>query len=539
MKTFRRILIGLLLVAAGFFIGLNTLSLFYRKNRISFTTKPKTAVTLPGGTKIDALFDAIRYKYVDVIDTDSLIDEALPIILEELDPHSAYYPAEETQESNDELHGSFSGIGIQFSVQEDTIRVNSVIHGGPSEKVGILAGDRIVYINDSLFAGRKIPSNDIVKNLKGPKGTMVKVGIMRAGEPSILDFNIERGDIPVKSVDAAYIIDKTDGTGYIMINKFGETTYMEMVTALAELSSKGMKKLIVDLRGNGGGYLGAAISMANEFLPKNDMIVYTEGAHSQRMQQLANGYGHYTKTPLVVMIDESSASASEIFAGAIQDNDRGTIVGRRSFGKGLVQEQLDFTDGSSLRITVARYHTPSGRCIQKPYGESDEDYAMDIVKRYEHGEFFTADSVKQNEAEVFTTKGGRTVYGGGGIMPDVFVAQDTTGASKYYTEVVRKSLVNKFAFTYVDSRRSTFRDITTLDAVESYLDRDNVMEQFFTYAAKNGVRRDPGLKAAAMDQMRLAVYGSIIYDAMEMEDYIEFFNRTDVAVLRAVEELKK
>ena len=484
MKTLKRIVQIIFVLTMGFFLGIEAMIGLYKRNNNSFHAGPSNT----GSQKVETLIKAIDRKYVDQVDMDSIMDRVLPTILEALDPHSAYYPAEETQVSNDELHGSFSGIGIQFSIQDDTVRVNNVIHGGPSEKVGVLAGDRIILINDSLFAGKKIPSNDIVKNLKGPKGTTVKISVMRNGEPDLVDFTIERGDIPVKSVDAAYMI--SDQIGYIMINKFGETTFSEMMVSLAELSSKGMKKLIIDLRGNSGGYLGAAIQMVNEFLPKNDLIVYTQGAHSPMAKQFADGRGHYKNIPLVVMIDESSASAAEIFTGAIQDNDRGTIVGRRSFGKGLVQEPIDFNDGSSIRITIARYYTPSGRCIQKPYGDSDEDYAMDIVKRYEHGEFFSADSIKQNEDEVYTTKGGRTVYGGGGIMPDVFVAQDTTGYSTYYSNVVRKSLINQYSFKYVDSRRSDFAGLKTYADVENYLDADNVLTKFYDYAAKNGVKRD-------------------------------------------------
>ena len=534
MKILRTILWSLFILILGFFIGSRVVITLIKQQRPGHEYRMGSI----GVSKIQALINALDKKYVENVNMDSIIDCALPAILQELDPHSAYYPAEETQESNDELHGSFSGIGIQFSMQDDTVRVNSVIHGGPSEKVGILAGDRIVLINDSVFAGKKIPSNEIVKNLKGPKGSTVKVGIIRSDESGILDFNIERGDIPVKSVDASYMISPEDGIGYIMINKFGETTFTEMMTGLAELSSKGMKKLIIDLRGNSGGYLGAAIQMANEFLPKNDLIVYTQGAHNPISKTYANGHGHYSKTPIVVMIDESSASAAEIFTGAIQDNDRGTIVGRRSFGKGLVQEAIQFSDGSSMRITIARYYTPSGRCIQKPYGESDEDYAMDLLKRYEHGEFFTADSIKLDESEVYTTKGGRKVYGGGGIMPDIFVAQDTTGNSKYYTNVVRKSLINKFSFKYVDSNRSAFSELKTYSDVEKYLDRKNVLAQFYEFASRNGVKRDASLNAAARKQMRTALYSNIIYDALEMQDYIEFINLSDPAVLKAIETLK-
>lgn len=534
MKTLKKIIQVIFVLTMGFFLGIEVMVGIWKRHNPHMSDASRT----PGSQKVETLIKAIDRKYVDEVDMDSIMDRILPVILEELDPHSAYYPAEETQVSNDELHGSFSGIGIQFSMQDDTVRVNNVIHGGPSEKVGVLAGDRIVMINDSVFAGRKIPSNEIVKNLKGPKGTTVKISVKRNGEPNLMDFTIERGDIPVKSVDAAYMISPENGIGYIMINKFGETTFTEMLTSLAELSSKGMKKLIIDMRGNSGGYLVAAIQMANEFLPKNDLIVYTQGAHNPITRQYANGHGHYTSIPLVVMIDESSASAAEIFTGAIQDNDRGTVVGRRSFGKGLVQEPIDFPDGSSIRITIARYYTPSGRCIQKPYGDSDEDYAMDIVKRYEHGEFFNADSIRQNEEQVFKTKGGRTVYGGGGIMPDIFVAQDTTGYSQFYSDAVRKSLFNKYSFKYVDEKRSEISKLKTYTQIEEYLDADNVLNKFYSYAARNGVKRDAGLNVSARQQIRNALYGNIIYDALDMQDYISFFNTTDPAVIKAVEVLK-
>ncbi|MCQ2084370.1 MAG: S41 family peptidase [Bacteroidaceae bacterium] len=532
MKTVRKIILYVFLLLAGILIGGQImLSMVKRASGAIFASQ------MGGSTKMGALIHAINTKYVDYVDVDSIVDMALPTILEELDPHSAYYPAQETQDSNDELHGSFSGIGIQFSVQDDTVRVNSVIHGGPSEKVGILAGDRIVTIDDSVFAGKGIPSNDIVKHLKGPKGTTVKVGIKRAGEPGLIDFQIVRGDIPVKSVDAVYMIDKE--VGYIMINKFGENTYFEMLTGLAKLSSEGMKKLIIDLRSNQGGYLGAAIQMANEFLPKNDLIVYTEGVHSPQARQYADGYGHYRDIPMAVLIDESTASAAEIFSGAMQDNDRATIVGRRSFGKGLVQEPIEFSDGSSIRITIARYYTPSGRCIQKPYGESDEDYAMDIVKRYERGEFFSADSIRQNEAEAYTTKSGRTVYGGGGITPDIFVPSDTTGYSEYHTTVVRKNLVNRFSFKLVDDNRQELSSIKTVDGLVAWLDRRHTLEDFYRYAQENGVVRDRSMSAAAGKQMRTTVYCNVIYDAMDMEQYIEFLNREDTAIKAAVDALSE
>lgn len=532
--TYKKVITAVIWIVIGIFIGSEIMLYLWKKQNVQIEYALKS---IGKGNKVSALLNAIDKSYVDSVDVDSLINSVLPVILSDLDPHSAYYPAEETQESNNELHGSFSGIGVQFSIQEDTIRVNSVINGGPSKKVGVLAGDKIIKINDSLFTGKHIKSEDVVKNLKGPKGTEVKISVLRNGENNLIDFTIERGDIPVKSVDAAYMINKE--IGYIFINKFGETTYSEMMTGLAKLSNEGMKKLIVDLRSNTGGYLGAVIQMVNEFLPKGEMIVYTQGAHSPYSAQFANGRGRYQELPLVILIDESTASASEIFSGAIQDNDRGFVVGRRSFGKGLVQEPIEFTDGSSIRLTIARYYTPSGRCIQKPYGSSDEDYAMDIVKRYEHGEFFSADSVKLNENEIFKTKAGRTVYGGGGIMPDFFVPQDTIAYSEYYASIVNKSLINKYAFRYVDSRRNEFAKLEKADEIVSYLDNQNTFNNFISYAADNGIKRDIKTSSEAIQQLRILLYANIIYNALDMQEYIRFVNLDDSTIKKAIESFSK
>lgn len=523
-----------LALMAGLLVGSELTGRLWRKHAVKLESAIRSSSY---SNKVSALITAIDQMYVDSVDVDSIVDKALPVILENLDPHSAYYPAEETKESNEELHGSFSGIGIQFSMQDDTIHVNSVIHGGPSEKVGVLAGDRIIYINDSLFAGRHIDSNEAVKNLKGPEGTEVKIGVMRQGDDGIIDFTIERGPIPVKSVDAAYMIDSE--TGYIELNKFGETTYAEVLTGLAKLSSQGCKKLVVDLRSNTGGYMLAAIQIANEFLKKGEMIVYTQGVHSKYEAEYANGRGHYQDMPMVVLIDEGSASASEIFAGAIQDNDRGTIVGRRSFGKGLVQQPLDFTDGSSIRLTIARYYTPSGRCVQKPYGTDEMDYAMDIYKRYERGEFFSADSVKMDEAQMFTTKGGRTVYGGGGIMPDVFVPQDTISYSAWYADIIHGSLQHKFALKYVDANRKDLAAIdNTADAVR-YLDAAGAYDRFIAYTEKNGVKKNGAVPADVTLQLKRVLYASLIYDAYDTDFYMEYINGFDDTVLKGVEILKE
>ena len=354
------------------------------------------------------------------------------------------------------MKGSFSGIGIQFTIQNDTIHVNSVIQGGPSEKVGLMAGDRIVEVDDSAFVGKIVTNSEAMKRLKGEKGSKVKLGVYRPGEKDLLHFTVIRGNIPVKSIDAAYMINEK--VGYIKVNKFGETTYPELLIALAKLNQKNCEGLIVDLRGNTGGYMAAAIQMVNEFLPNNRLIVYTQGRKSPREDYNSNGTGSNQKMPLVVLVDEGSASASEIFAGAMQDNDRGTIVGRRSFGKGLVQQPIEFSDGSAIRLTIARYYTPSGRCIQKPYEKGKEsEYELDLLTRYEHGEFFSADSIKQDETEVYHTRLGRPVYGGGGIMPDIFVPQDTTGMTSYFRMAANRGLIIRYTFDYTDQNRSTLQ----------------------------------------------------------------------------------
>lgn len=535
MKKSTATILIILAVMVGILAGGQLTNRLWRKQALNLEYAMRSIGAR--GNKVTALISAIDQLYVDSVDVDTLIEKALPILLEELDPHSAYYPAEETKESNEELHGSFSGIGVSFSMQDDTIHVNSVVRGGPSEKVGVLAGDRIVYIDDSLFAGKHISSDDAVKNLKGPQGTEVKIGVLRPGDDGIIDFTIERGPIPVKSVDAAYMV--KDDIGYIVLNKFGETTYAEMVTGLAGLAAEGCKKLIVDLRGNTGGYLGAAIQTVNEFLPKGQMIVYTEGVHSKYEAEYANGRGHFQDIKLAVLTDETTASASEIFSGAIQDSDRGTIVGRRSFGKGLVQQPIDFSDGSSIRITIARYYTPSGRCIQKPYGANDEDYAMDIYKRWENGEFFSADSVKLDESQVFTTKSGRKVYGGGGIMPDVFVPTDTIPYNPYYSEVVRKSLHFKFCLKYVDQHRKELTEYTDPLKLAASLKAKGILDTFNRFAADNGVKQTVKMQPEVSQQLERLVIANIIYDSMEMQQYLQYINSFDNTVLKAVEILEE
>lgn len=498
----------------------------------------KLGIINTSSNKLNALLRIVEDQYVDTVKMNELVEEAMPLILSELDPHSSYIPAKDLEEVNASLKGHFSGIGIQFTIQEDTIHVNSVIQGGPSEKVGLMAGDRIVEVDDTAFVGKIVNNNSAMSKLKGPKGSEVKLGIFRPGEKDILHYTIIRGDIPVKSVDAAYMLN--DKFGYIKVNKFGETTYPELLIALAQLNQKDCSGLVIDLRGNTGGYMAAAIQMVNEFLPNNRLIVYTEGRKSPRENYSSNGTGSSQTLPLVVLVDEGSASASEIFAGAIQDNDRGTIIGRRSFGKGLVQQPIEFSDGSAIRLTIARYYTPSGRCIQKPYVKGqDEAYEMDLLTRYEHGEFFSADSIKQNTDEVYYTVLGRKVYGGGGIMPDYFVPQDTIGMTSYFKMAATRGLIIRFAFEYTDHNRSKLQGYQTVDALEDYLKSQNMLEKFASFAEKKGLKRRNILMYKSKRLFEEHLYGNIIYNMLGMESYLEYLNRTDNAVLKALEVLEK
>lgn len=477
-------------------------------------------------------------QYVDTVNISDLVEEAMPQILSELDPHSSYIPAKDLEAVTADLKGSFSGIGIQFTIQNDTIHVNSVIQGGPSEKVGLMAGDRIVEVDDSAFVGKIVTNEEAMKRLKGEKGSKVKLGVYRPGEKELLHFTVVRGNIPVKSIDAAYMINEK--VGYVKVNKFGETTYPELLIALAKLSQKNCEGLIIDLRGNTGGYMAAAIQMVNEFLPNNRLIVYTQGRKSPRQDYNSNGTGSNQKMPLVVLVDEGSASASEIFAGAIQDNDRGTIVGRRSFGKGLVQQPIEFSDGSAIRLTIARYYTPSGRCIQKPYEKGKEsEYELDLLTRYEHGEFFSADSIKQNETEVYRTRLGRPVYGGGGIMPDIFVPQDTTGMTSYFRMAANRGLIIRYTFEYTDQNRSTLQKYDTTEKMEEYLKKQNLLNNFAAWAEKKGLKRRNNLMAKSRKLFEMSLYGNIIYNMLGMEAYVEFLNETDKTVLKAVEILER
>ena len=498
----------------------------------------KLGIINTSSNKLNALLRIIDDQYVDTVNMGDLVEEAMPQILSELDPHSSYIPAKDLEAVNADLKGSFSGIGIQFTIQNDTIHVNSVIQGGPSEKVGLMAGDRIVEVDDSAFVGKIVTNSEAMKRLKGEKGSKVKLGVYRPGEKDLLHFTVIRGNIPVKSIDAAYMINEK--VGYIKVNKFGETTYPELLIALAKLNQKNCEGLIVDLRGNTGGYMAAAIQMVNEFLPNNRLIVYTQGRKSPREDYNSNGTGSNQKMPLVVLVDEGSASASEIFAGAIQDNDRGTIVGRRSFGKGLVQQPIEFSDGSAIRLTIARYYTPSGRCIQKPYEKGKEsEYELDLITRYEHGEFFSADSIKQDETEVYHTRLGRPVYGGGGIMPDIFVPQDTTGMTSYFRMAANRGLIIRYTFDYTDQNRSTLQKYDTPEKMEAYLKGQNLLNKFAAWAEKKGLKRRNNLMMKSRRLFEMSLYGNIIYNMLGMEAYVEYLNESDKTVLKAVEILEK
>ena len=517
-------------IVAGIFIGT-----FYAKRYAD--PRQQIGAIAPTSNKLNGLLRIINDQYVDTVNMIDLVEDVMPQVLGELDPHSSYIPAKDLQAVNDELKGSFSGIGIQFSIEQDTIHISNVIPGGPSEKVGLMPGDRIVEIDDSAFVGKIVTNHESMKRLKGPKGSEVKLGVFRHGEKELLHFTIIRGDIPVKSIDATYMLN--DKYGYIRIEKFAETTYAEMLIALARLHQENCEGVVIDLRGNTGGYLEVAFQMVNEFLPKDKLIVYTEGRKFPRKNYFSNGTGSSQQMPIIVLLDEWSASASEIFAGAIQDNDRGTVIGRRSFGKGLVQQPIEFNDGSAIRLTIARYYTPSGRCIQKPYVKGkDEKYEMDIITRYEHGEFFSQDSIMQDESQIYYTSLGRPVYGGGGIMPDIFVPQDTTGYTSYFSMAINQRLTQKFAFQYTDQNRQKLQKYENADDLLKYLKTQNILEKFARYAESKGLKRRNILMYKSKELFDRNLYGNIIYNMLNMEEYVKYINKSDKTVLKALEVLE-
>lgn len=457
---------------------------------------------------------AIKSCYVDSVDENKLVEDAIIGMLEKLDPHSQFTTAKETQELEEPLQGEFSGIGIQFNLKQDTLYVIQTIPNGPSERVGMLPGDRIIYVNDTTIAGVKIKNTDIQKKLRGKKGTKVTVKVKRGNNPELITFVITRDKIPLHSVDAAYMLDEK--TGYIKISSFGAKTYNEMIDKLHLLKKKGMRQLVVDLSDNGGGYMDAAIQMVNEFLDDEQLIVYTEGLNQSRAEAKANGRGEFKDMKLVVIMSQYSASASEIFAGAIQDWDRGLVLGRRSFGKGLVQRPFKFEDGSMMRLTVARYHTPSGRCIQKPYVKGDKKgYDADLLTRYNAGEYYNIDSIQFNDSLKYTSlKNHRVVYGGGGIMPDVFVPVDTTEYSKYYRDMLAKGVIYQFALDYVDKNRkalkSSYPNVEKFDQFFSLSDDD--MQAFIAAGEKEKVAFNEEQYATSKEVFKCYLKGLIARD---------------------------
>ncbi|MDY3857526.1 MAG: S41 family peptidase [Muribaculaceae bacterium] len=516
-----------LLLAVAFIVGFLSSALLHRGGAPSATQK-----------KFQTVMNLIKNDYVDEVDLDSLLEHTLPSLLTNLDPHSAYIPASELQAANEELDGAFSGIGIQFMLNNDTITVLEVISGGPSEKVGILPGDRITRVDGKNVAGVGITNEQVLRMLRGDRGSKVSLSLKRPSSKKTLTYEVTRGDIPVTSIDAAYMLD--DATGFIRVNKFGRTTYDEFWQALNDLKNEGAKDYIIDLRGNTGGYMEIAFMMVNEFLEKGEVIVSTKGRDYYSTSTVrADGTGSFRDARLAVLIDEYSASASEIFAGAIQDNDRGLVIGRRSFGKGLIQRQSVLPDSSAIRLTIGRYYTPSGRCIQKDYSNLSA-YEHDIIDRYNRGEMFSADSMKINKNLAFKTVHGRTVYGGGGIMPDIFMPNDTSGISSYYITVANAGLFQKFAFDYVDVNRSVFaraKDLNTL--LDMLPDDESLLREFVGYCVDNGVPARWYYINISRDLIVNQVKALIARDVLDYNAYFTVSNRIDPSVRRALEEFKK
>ena len=521
----------------GFLIG-NTLS--NKANAQRFYIQNGQIYSAPD-SKVSQLLGLMQRAYVDEINIDSITEDVMQDLVKHLDPHSAYIPKIDLELVNSELAGSFSGIGVQFSIQNDTIGIVAVIAGGPCEGVGVLAGDKIIEVNDTSFVGKKINNERVMHTLRGPKGTKVKLGIQRAGTDETLYFTITRGDIPVHSIDATFIIDTPNKKiGFVRVNKFGESTYQEFIKALGELRQQKAEAYIVDLRENSGGYMDQAIRMANEFLRSGDMIVYSEGRAYPRYEANANGTGRFKDVPLVVLIDNFSASASEIFSGAMQDNDRATIIGRRSFGKGLVQQQMSLQDGSAVRLTVARYYTPSGRCIQKPYKMGDqEDYEKELLDRFEHGELYSADSIHFSDTTVYKTKKGRIVRGGGGIMPDIFVGRDTTLNTPWYNICVNRAYTYQFAYQYTDKHRKVLSQYKDWQSLERYLLSHPWMDDFVEFAASKGVEPNESQIAKSQPLLTRLVNAYIVRNILGDEGFFPLFERDDEITRRAVEELSK
>jgi carboxyl-terminal processing protease len=483
--------------------------------------------------KLSTILKLVESGYVDSVNTSDIIEKTIPEILENLDPHTAYIPARNMQEVQEEMRGNFSGIGVQFSIQEDTVRVIEVISGGPSSKVGILPGDRIVTVDDSLIAGVDVKNVTVLNLLRGEKNTKVSVGIVRKGYNEELEFEITRDDIPLISVDVSYMINEE--TGFIKVTRFAETTYNEFMQGMQKLKQSGAEKLIVDLRQNPGGSLSSVLQIVDEFLEKGEPILYTEGLNQPRKTYNASGRNTWKDVKVYVLIDEFSASASEIFAGAIQDNDRGLVIGRRSFGKGLVQEQIPLMDGSALRLTVARFYTPSGRSIQKSYENGNDEYFQDLYSRFSHMEQLSADSIQFNDSLKYQTKSGRTVYGGGGIMPDIFVPADTSGNSAYFDKIYRKGLIYTFAYTYADNNREKLSQFEKAEEIDAYLNNQNVLDDFVNYAQEKGIPRDAKGLQQSQEIIKTQLKAYIARNIIGEEGFYPIIRQIDNTLQRAIE----
>ena len=489
--------------------------------------------------KLNMILNLISDDYVDTMKIADLVELTIPELLKNLDPHTTYFSAEELKQANEDLDGKFSGIGISFMLMNDSINIIEIIPGGPAERAGLLAGDRIVAINDSSCVGKNISDVDVKNKIRGAKGSTVKLGIKRNNSKKILNFVVKRGDIPVNSVDAAYMLDKING--YIKVNKFGRTTYDEFLSSLIKLKSEGAKNYIVDLRGNGGGIMEMAILMANEFLPENELIVYTRSRDKRNDSQVwSDGNGAFQDAQLVVLIDEFSASSSEIFAGAIQDNDRGLIVGCRSFGKGLVQRQFTLPDSSAIRMTIARYYTPSGRSIQKDYKSKQSAYEDELIQRFSNGELYSRDSIKIDQDKLYETAHGRKVYGGGGIVPDIFVARDTTGYTSYYAAILNAGLMQKYAYRYTDINRKQLKKMKDYKQFLRTLPNDeSLLVDFVSYAAKNGVPARWYYINISRDIILTQIKALMARDIFGNDAFYPIYNRNDKDIIIALKAINK
>lgn len=522
-------------IVIGIFIGMYSALRYVDRTNIG----SNLGTTSYKDNKLVYLLSMVDRLYVDSVNIDSLTEDVLPKVLADLDPHSVYIPAEDFAEVNEQLDGEFDGIGVVFNMTTDTVVVLNVMHGGPSDKAGMLNGDRIMTINDSLVAGQNIEQTAIVNMLRGKRGTKVDLGVKRANIEELVPLSVKRDKVAIKSLTAAFMIEPE--VGYIRLSAFSKTSYVEVMEALQRLSDIGMKRLVFDLRGNTGGFLDQAIRIANEFLPPKKLIVYTENRERQQEKMYSNGEGAFPILPLVMIIDEGSASSSEILAGAIQDNDRGIVVGRRSYGKGLVQQQIPFRDHSAVRLTIARYFTPTGRSIQRPYDEGSDVYSQDIAQRYMHQEMFTADSIKFDDSLKYTTPEGRVVYGGGGIMPDVFVPLDTSKVSNYYSKVWGKNILYRYTLDYSDRHRDELNNIKSVDDLNKLLDGDkNLLQDFINYASKNGV--PPNYKDIAHSEslMKAQLRANIGRNTV-LED-VGFYSqmyREDNAMIKALNEVEE